>query len=1754
MPCGDSITYDNYSGDIRPSSMRTGYRSHLWYTLQAGGYNVDFVGSIIAGEAVVPAFDPDNEGHGGWTAGQIEAAIYGFLVANPADIILLHIGTNGLTSNPQDVNDILEEIDRYEADYSTHITVLLAKIINRMDYSATTTQFNNNVAAMAQARIAAGDDIVIVDMENGAGINYATDMIDDLHPNDGGYQKMANLWFVYLNDYLGDQNCPDGMIGYWKMDNGESLEDSYAANDLSCTSCAVEIGGLVNGALDFNGTSTALNLPDNGSFDWGQNDSFTIEFWMRRSTVGGSNTNDNEVIVGRDDAATQLHWWVGVRYNGQPTFQLRDKSFNGIDISGPAVDDGQWHHIAAVRDAATGLNRLYVDGVEEVNIVQSYLDSFVSSEPINVGWLNLSPGYYYAGDIDELAISNSALTPAEIARHYTNGLAGESYCYIQTEPEVNIVCPDQITAYWKLDETFGTVYADYYDGHTAAASAAAPAPSVDGIVGTSQSFNGTSNYITVPDAPAFDWGSEDSFTVELWAKFTNVSGKNKVMIGRDQGPGQPHWWLGANVTTGVANFNLRDSNGNGIAVTGTTAINNNQWHHIVAVRDNDANQNRLYIDGSLQASGSHDYTAGFAASTTIGIGYMAYNLTPDYYYAGLLDEIALYTRALTLTEIQQHYSDGLVGLGYCTEITEPFAPIILSTPVTTATAGQPYSYDVSATGYPDPNFYLLTSPTGMTIDEATGLIQWTPSAIGDYNVVVEANNIAGFDQQSFTITVAPFSLRINCGGSTVVDGNITWQSSASYVTGGADYDFGFTSIDTTTNSIAAPVPPLAVYNKVRHQSPHTYTIPQVPNGNYIVRIHWVDKFGPPTVRDIDYDIEGVRVQEDWDIVAEAGGTGIAIDKEYNVTVSDGDGMTIVSSAASPSDAFESAIEITSAVPVPPAITSTPIITARAQRAYTYTVTATGIPAPNFEFVDAPAGMTINTDTGLIQWTPASEGNYDVNVVAFNGVEPNDYQSFTIAVAPPLYLPDGMTHYWKFDDDGAPYEDWAGDNNAVCANCPTPSTGTVDGAMLFDGVSDEVDAPDVNTCEWALDDSFTIEYWMKTSSSTSGNRVIVGRDGTTTGLHWWVGCDDTGKVRFQLQNINTNGAYIGNKGPVLNDGQWHHIVAVRDESSNKNLIYVDANLVDFATHDYAAGFGPDAAPINIGYLNLGGHYRYAGLVDEVAIYNRALTPDEISRHHTEGLTGGYYSAVIAPQITSAPITEAIVGQSYQYNVDSSGFPAPQFSFVDSPNDMDINSVTGLIDWLPLAAGDVNVIVKAENVGGFDTQEFIINVIMPPYIDYYDINTVPFGLKISSEDIIVDYDVNGTATTSAESWYRNGQPLMNLFMPMQGGADYALIDFSDANDPVAMAAYNNPQWLENADGDYGAFNFSYTLENYIDVTGTMPNDVNASYTKTAWICLTADTNTAAGNNILSGEGHRFWCPVDMPTYPQQRLLAAGHVSPWDAVMDSNQLQLNTWYFAAVTYDGSSKVMSLYRDGVMVDTAGNVEPFVYTGGTSMTHIGAYPAAGEDAYFSDMKVNRVRLYDHALSAEQIAILYGQPWMIHSSQTDVNDIWKAYLIPFSSEMVGEIFESNELTIVPGTDEDSDGILGEFDNCPLTYNPDQNDLDADGVGNNCDNCLTTPNPQQFNSDTDALGDKCDNCPQHDNPAQIDTDTDGIGDDCECWAANLDDVDPVNLIDLAMIEQNWGQSGPAIAGDTNYDESVDILDLAQVCEHWLEICL
>jgi hypothetical protein len=230
-------------------------------------------------------------------------------------------------------------------------------------------------------------------------------------------------------------------------------------------------------------------------------------------------------------------------------------------------------------------------------------------------------------------------------------------------------------------------------------------------------------------------------------------------------------------------------------------------------------------------------------------------------------------------------------------------------------------------------------------------------------------------------------------------------------------------------------------------------------------------------------------------------------------------------------------------------------------------------------------------------------------------------TFLVTGAAFAACPDGISAYWKMDNN---FEDFIGDNDGTGNDAPTAVTGTVNGAMAFDGLNTGIDVAASRTFNWLTTESFSIEYWVKMGANTSGSAMVaLGRNGGATGAYWFTGVTPAGMPEFELQDSSGSVTVTGTT-PVTDNTAWHLVVAVRDASTGKILIYVDDNAPVEAPAVYTGdGFLFDSAPLTIGWLDLGGNYRLAGSLDEVALYDRALGATEIAQHYTEGLKGNDY---------------------------------------------------------------------------------------------------------------------------------------------------------------------------------------------------------------------------------------------------------------------------------------------------------------------------------------------------------------------------------------------------------------------------------------------------------------------------------------------------------------------------------------------------
>jgi lysophospholipase L1-like esterase len=257
MPLGDSITRGALG-----SSDSTGYRRALYQLLVGAGHSVDLVGSQTDGSP--KDFDRNHEGHNGYSANQIRDTVTSWLERNPAEIILLHIGTNDITSGQNasgvaaEVGQILDRIDAV----STSIVVFLARIVNRNDSrSGVTTQYNLLLQSLADSRIAGGDLLFVVDQE--AALSYPADLADAVHPNNTGYAKMAQCWFAALSSYLSpvpvQLSCFSGRIvncGMVRLEWTTSTEtNNYGFEVQRSTNDGVDYQTLAGSFVPGHGTS-----------------------------------------------------------------------------------------------------------------------------------------------------------------------------------------------------------------------------------------------------------------------------------------------------------------------------------------------------------------------------------------------------------------------------------------------------------------------------------------------------------------------------------------------------------------------------------------------------------------------------------------------------------------------------------------------------------------------------------------------------------------------------------------------------------------------------------------------------------------------------------------------------------------------------------------------------------------------------------------------------------------------------------------------------------------------------------------------------------------------------------------------------------------------------------------------------------------------------------------------------------------------------------------------------------------------------------------------------------------------------------------------------------------------------------------------------------------------------------------------------------------------------------------------------------
>jgi len=450
----------------------------------------------------------------------------------------------------------------------------------------------------------------------------------------------------------------DGASAYWRLGepSGANVYDWAGFTDATAQSGVTRgAGGAIigdsNGASNFDGTANGFAVT-NSTID--PPDTFTAEAWFKTtSTQGGkilgygnansgtSSSYDRHIYM---DNAGRI--WFGVYPGGVRTLN-----------TSATYNDGQWHQVVAEMSDA-GM-QLFVDGVRvgrdvSTTSAQPYTGYWrIGGDNLN-GWPNQPSSNFFQGSIDDVAVYPTALPLASVQQHYTDSgrtLAGGQ---IPTDPYGKAIYQSDPDLYWRVGESSGATAFDSGPSGSNGIYAGGVTKSVTGAIARTNDKAITLNGFDGAVAASSQVNNPTVYSEELWFKTTTNRGGKLIGFGSNQtgfsGSYDRHVYM---FDDGRLRFGVWTGQTN-VIDTGR-AYNDGAWHHLVATQGPDGMN--LYVDGANVGSNPQTAAQAYTGYWRVG-GDNCWGGNSSNYFAGSIDDVAVYSTELSAAAVASHYAIG----------------------------------------------------------------------------------------------------------------------------------------------------------------------------------------------------------------------------------------------------------------------------------------------------------------------------------------------------------------------------------------------------------------------------------------------------------------------------------------------------------------------------------------------------------------------------------------------------------------------------------------------------------------------------------------------------------------------------------------------------------------------------------------------------------------------------------------------------------------------------------------------------------------------------------------------------------------------------------------------------------------------------------------------------------------------------------------------------------------------------------------
>ena len=453
-----------------------------------------------------------------------------------------------------------------------------------------------------------------------------------------------------------------GLVGYWTLDGkdtswtsptaGTAIDRSGNGNTGTITNMSISTAptaGKIGQAFKFDGVDDYVSMSGN-PVSLQTVTAFTLSAWIK----AGSDVTDYRTILLRDNSATDRNYWFALDITtGKLVLRFSVAGVAKTFTSNAALNDNKWHYVTATYDGS--FVNIYSDGVSVMTPAAQTGSTDNPAVSTRIGY-SPSAGRYFTGRIDEVRIYNRALSATDVMQLYKQGAAK-----FASSPVNSLT--SGLVGYWTLDgknTNWNTNKTNDLSGNgntgTITNMSTSTAPTA-GKIGQAFKFDGVDDYVRVgPNASLSDLSA---LTTSAWIKPNSTGGSGYGRIIERGTTLSNGWSVYFDPTRGIT-FDIEFPTYFEV-ITAPVVITKKTWHNVIIVWDGSttAANTKIYVNGVLMTHVTDHDGSGTRASDAGSGTVIGNRLDATRAFDGAIDDVRIYNRAFSATEVTELYKQGL---------------------------------------------------------------------------------------------------------------------------------------------------------------------------------------------------------------------------------------------------------------------------------------------------------------------------------------------------------------------------------------------------------------------------------------------------------------------------------------------------------------------------------------------------------------------------------------------------------------------------------------------------------------------------------------------------------------------------------------------------------------------------------------------------------------------------------------------------------------------------------------------------------------------------------------------------------------------------------------------------------------------------------------------------------------------------------------------------------------------------------------